>query len=234
MMTIKDRWGTQYPDSMQAYVNPGSIINLDADVKDLADSIVASSETTDDAILKIHSFIKDLNVGKIPVIIDIPALIATDQVKALYRDPSRKNYSHNKAILEVALLRALDIPSRPATFACDVSPIATSRNISGVPPIGIHHATEVYTRDIDGQWKFKLKESWVPSRDCGRFKGTCMNDERDEWLKNREIKGIQRVMKCAKIIDHVDYPGILSLAVNAGIIARQSSRLVDAIDPVED
>lgn len=236
-MTFKDRWGTEYPEETRKYVKSRKMIDLTRNVHEIAKDITKTSRSTDEAIMEVHEFIKkSMDVGKVPLILDRPVLKASEQVDSIVNDPKAKHLSYNKVILEVALLRSLDIPARPATYACDLSsePSMLSRSARWLSEashffFSFHHATEVFSKR---NGKFMLKESWIPEGLCKEFEGTCTLDEKKEWMDGGEIMGIQKFLKCRKVADHGDYPASFSSIVNASVFARKSGHLAGIIDPL--
>ncbi len=232
-MTFQNKWGTVYPESARKYVNPDGFINMNRDVKGLAERLTARARTTKEAVFSIHEFVKNMNVGQVPVLPDVPLRSASDEIALFLRDPGGKHYSYNKVIAEVALLRAVDIPARPATFTCDLRatpPVVTNdRETSIVPPINLHNATEVMVEGNDGALAFMLKESWIPESACKAYPGTCTEDERKEWNETGRIVGIQKFIECTKIADGIGYPGVVAAAIDASVVARNTTRLFDDV-----
>lgn len=239
-MTFTDKWGTEYPESVRKFVNSTGTVDIDRNVMDVASTITKIARTTDEAILEIHGFVKNaIKVGNVPGIIDVPVMKASTMAQRLLDDPGAKNYSHNKTVFEVALLRSLNIPARIATYDCQVkkrNAFLSDRRFKSMLtlPESYHHATEVYTKDADGGWRFKLKESWLPEERCAEFDGTCTDDERNQWMEKREIRGIQNHLECSKVRSDPDYPAAFENVIKAGTAARKYSHVLDLIDPIEE
>jgi hypothetical protein len=234
-MTFADRWGTEYPESARRHVIPFGAVDLTRGLKDTALSITKGARSTGDAILAIHAFVKnDLPSGKLPVLIQSPVMRASDILSG--ENVSKGMLSHNKVVVEVALMRSLDIPSRIGTYACDLSPAASVilaknprrvSNLIGWYP-SLHHATEVYD---PASGEFKVKDTSVSDTECKKLPGTCLSDDIADWKRTGEIKGLQKHARCFKVADHDDYPGILAAGIDVISSMRNSTHLFDIIDP---
>lgn len=234
-MTFFDRWGTEYPESARRHVKPFDAVDLTRGIKDVSLSITKNAMTTRDAILAIHAFVKnDIPSGKLPLLIQSPVMRASDILASNYR--KRGMLSHNKVVVEVAMMRSLDIPSRIGTYACDLSPVASAilaknskrvSNIIGWYP-SLHHATEVYDPKSG---EFKVKDTAIPEKSCKKLPGTCLADDIADWKSTGEIKGLQKHARCFKVAEHDDYPGILAAGIDAISSIRNSTHLFDLVDP---
>jgi len=234
-MTFTNKWGVEYPEAIRRYVKPGTIVDLSRQLKDVAVSVTGSTKTIDEAIIAVHTFMKNaFDMAKIPVTLSVPLQSAS----AAIGDAGKKEklLSYNKAVIETALLRSVDIPARVGTYECDLSPAGdailgkTARKlarIAGWYP-SLHYATEVFVKD---EGKFKLKDSWVPGSACKEFPGTCTADEAEEWARKHEIKGMQGHVPCTKIADDDDYSIPLATGINIMSILRNSMHVFDIIDP---
>jgi len=216
-------------------VKPFDAVDLTRGLKETALSITKSARTTGDAILAIHAFVKnDLPSGKLPLLIQSPVMRASDILAG--ENGTKGMLSHNKVVVEVALMRSLDIPSRIGTYACDLSPASSAilaknprrvANLIGWYP-SLHHATEVYD-PVSGD--FKVKDASVPDSACKKMPGTCLADDVADWKNTGEIKGLQKHARCFKIAEHDDYPGMLAFGIDAISSMRNSTHLFDIIDP---
>jgi hypothetical protein len=241
-MSYVDKWGTRYPGKLVDYVEGKDIINLTPSIKNTSDDIIRGAATTDEAILKIHEFMKkSIPVGHVPLTIDIPIRRASDQITLVQKNPRAKNLCHQKTIMEVALLRAQGIPARVATTLCGAhssrmrySPllkflVKTAPGLTSLP-VFPHTYPEVYSYK-DGKGEFRRKDAWIPERACKDFEGTCFEEEKQSWMKNRDVPDVQQFLNCKKLQSSADFPAWLSTWVNAGVIARESTHFLDLIDP---
>lgn len=235
-MTFTDDFGTTYPEEARKYVKSRKYIDIDRNVLDTARRIAKGSKNTDEAILKVHDHLKSIPVATITAIPSVPAKYASEQVLVNDAPDPPKSLSYNKVIYEVSLLRALNIPSRPVSFVCSAG--RNNKMLGGLPSsmrdlyLTMHYGTEVYARNKEGKGKFRLKESWIPHTDCYKIdERTCMVPESKEWTEERQVRDIQRVMPCSRIVHHVDFPGLVFGAINALVLVRNSTHLIDFIDP---
>jgi len=216
-------------------VKPSDAVDLTRGIKDKALSITKSAKTTDDAIMAIHAFVKnDLPPGKLPVLVQTPVMRASD---VLAGDVGNHGMlSHNKTVVEVAMLRSIDIPARIGTYACDLSPVAgtilarDSKKIAdffGWYP-SLHQSAEIYVKK-DGD--FKVADASVPDTSCNELPGTCLSDDITSWKSSHEIKGLMGHAPCMKISDSNDYPTGIASAIGIVAAIRNSNHVFDIIDP---
>lgn len=237
-MTFTDKWHSVYPENSREFVRFGKYIDINLELKELSEKITSRAKTSDEAILYIHQFIKNLENDNVPIFPKENVKPATRILKELSKNPSMKFLSYNKSILETALLRAIDIPAKIATYTCKYSSLPQIFNksykklLSQVPIIkGLHNAVDVFSIRGNG---FKKVDSWIPERKCAEFKDACFKDDVKEWYDNNEIQGMQKQFECKKLISQEDYPGLLANAINAIAFMRKRSNILDIIDPIED
>lgn len=237
-MTFTNKWGTTYPESARAETNPGRAANIDRSVFDKASEITSKARSTDEAILLIHEFMKSIPAKPLPSIGNEKASLASEILGKIDLDKNAGLLPRDKVILEVAMLRSIDIPARIGEFRCDAkSPafLSESRIASMFTlPEVTHYSTEVYTKTKGGNEGFTVKDAWIPDSSCPSYKNKCSADERFEWAVNRKISGVIPIASCEKIRSYDEFPLPKDLATRIGTEARRFTHILDIIDPVGD
>ncbi len=244
-MVFYDKWNTSYPNELKAFIKSKEIIDSSPEIKQLGNILTRNSMTSDEAIMNIHEFIKNtINVGHVPLVLDIPVKKASEQLKSCIIDPEKKNLCHQKTILETALLRSQGIPTRVSVALCGVhdsrmqlSPMLRTINIiapylSSIP-IFPHTYPEIYAYDKDGNGKWRRKDAWIPEFACKNFEGTCTKEEEKQWKKNKDVPDVQNFLNCKNIQASNDFPAWLEKIVNAGFDIRESTHVLDLVDPTK-
>lgn len=245
-MVIVDKWNTAYPAELRDYIEPQEIIDSSPELVAAGNNITAGARTTDEAILSIHDYMKTkTGTGHVPIVLDVPVRKASDQLKACKLDPKRHNLCVQKTILEVGLLKSQGIPARVGVSMCGTHTSRLQFNptlktiIEMVPwlgkiPVVPHAFTEIYAYDANGEGKFRRKDAYVAEKHCKFFPGTCIADEKKQWMENRDVPDIQTSLNCIDIMSSTDFPKWFAAYLNISDIARNSMHFIDIIDPIED
>lgn len=217
-MVIVDKWGTQYPPELRDYILPKEIIDSSPELTSFTNTITEGTKNTDEAILKIHEYMKTkTGTGHVPLIYDVPVRKASDQMTKCKLEPGGKNLCVQKTILEVAMLRSQGIPSRVGVSACGthtsrlrMSPLVETI-VNTMPwlakiPLTPHAYTEVYAYEKNGSGSFKRKDAYISEKHCSKFEGSCLSDEKKQWMDKRDVPDIQDSLNCIKIASFNDFP----------------------------